>query len=99
MSENYVFNEHKYLDELGEYLKQTYKSHYSQNKFQTTEFIIDCDHGLGFAFGNIIKYVQRYGKKGTPADHRKDIMKIMHYAILALYNHDLNNGENDNENK
>ena len=59
---------------------------------QTTEFIIDGGHGEGFCIGNIMKYAQRYGKKN--GYNRKDLMKIIHYAIIAMYNHDLQNEEN-----
>ena len=88
---DYKYNEDKILDEIGEYVKKTYDQHYSQNKFQTTEFVIDAGHGTGFCVGNIIKYAQRYGKKGTPTDARKDMMKVIHYAIMQLYIHDLEN--------
>ena len=37
---------------------------------------------------NIDKYSNRYGSKGTVDDYRKDLMKIAHYAIIALYCHD-----------
>ena len=29
------------------------------------------------------------GKKGSKEDHRKDLMKIIHYAIIQLHVHDL----------
>ena len=61
----YKYAEDRILKELKEYVDQTYEQHYSQNKFQATEFIIDSGHGKGFAVGNIMKYIQRYGKKGT----------------------------------
>jgi hypothetical protein len=35
-----------------------------------------------------MKYAQRYGNKGTVDDARKDLMKVIHYAILQLYVHD-----------
>ena len=44
-------------------MNKTYQQHYSQNKYQATEFIIDGGHGEGFCIGNIMKYAQRYGKK------------------------------------
>ena len=34
-----------------------------------------------------MKYAQRYGKKN--GYNRKDLMKIIHYAVIAMYNHDL----------
>jgi len=87
----YRFNEGQLLNELQEYVNSTYRAHYSQNKFQATEFIIDCGHGEGFALGNVLKYVQRYGKKS--GYNRADLMKVLHYALIALHNHDLNNEE------
>ena len=87
----YKFSELQNLAELRDYIESTYKSHYSKNKFQSTEFISDCGHGIGFAIGNILKYAQRYGKKGTPEDARKDLMKVLHYAMIALHEHDNKN--------
>ena len=70
------------LEELKDYIDKTYSEHYSQNKFQATEFIIDSGHGLGFCIGNVVKYAQRYGKKD--GYNRKDLLKVIHYAIIAL---------------
>tara|TARA_Y100000768_G_scaffold258982_1_gene197043 strand:+ start:1012 stop:1314 length:303 start_codon:yes stop_codon:yes gene_type:complete len=85
---DYKFNEGNLIKELKEYIDITYDGHYSRNKFQSTEFISDCGHGIGFAIGNILKYAQRYGKKGSSEDHRKDLQKVLHYAIIALNEHD-----------
>jgi hypothetical protein len=84
----YKYNEGALLDEIREYINRTYDQHYSQNKYQATEFIIDSGHGTGFCMGNIQKYSQRYGKKGTPEEWRKDLMKIIHYSVIQLYIHD-----------
>lgn len=84
----YKYDEGRLLKELTDYINSTYEQHYSQNKFQATEFIIDSGYGIGFTVGNIMKYAQRYGKKGKPEDWRKDMMKVIHYAIFALYVHD-----------
>jgi hypothetical protein len=87
---DFKFKENVYLDEVFNYIRSTYNQHYSQNKFQSTEVIIDRGHGTGFCMGNIDKYSNRYGKKGeTPEEWRNDIMKIIHYAIIQLYVHDL----------
>lgn len=85
----YKYNEGMLLDEIKRYVDATYSEHYSRNRFQTTEFTIDCGHGIGFTIGNILKYAQRYGRKGSSADWRKDLLKVIHYAIMALYVHDL----------
>lgn len=86
---DYKYNEGKILEEITAYINATYGEHYSQNNYQATEFIIDGGHGTGFTLGNILKYAQRYGHKGTPAEWRKDLMKVVHYAIIALHVHDL----------
>ena len=85
---DYKYSEDRIFRELKEYVDNTYDQHYSQNKFQATEFILDSGHGTGFCIGNILKYAQRYGKKGTREDARKDLLKVIHYGIIALYNHD-----------
>ena len=79
----YKYNENKTLEELKEYIDKTYDEHYSRNKFQATEFIIDGGHGEGFCIGNILKYAQRYGKKN--GKDRNDLLKVIHYGIIALY--------------
>ena len=85
----YKYNEGELIKQLQKYVDGTYGEHYSVNKFQATEFIIDGGHGEGFCIGNIMKYAQRYGKKD--GYNRKDLMKVLHYALIALYVHDLEN--------
>ena len=94
-SPNYKYNEGALIQELQSYIDETYGQHYSQNKYQATEFIIDGGHGMGFCIGNILKYAQRYGKKdGT---NRKDLLKVLHYAIIALHVHDIGEQEAEEE--
>ena len=90
----YKYSEDRLLEELRIYIDETYSAHYSQNQFQATEFIMDSGHGDGFCIGNIIKYAQRYGKKD--GYNRKDLLKVLHYGIMALHNHDMTRG-NRNE--
>ena len=86
---DYKFNEGELIDEFRRYVDSTYSGHYAKDRnFQAAEFIFDSGHGIGFTIGNIMKYAQRYGHKGTPADYRKDMMKVIHYAFMALYEHD-----------
>ena len=84
----YKFNEDNYVEELQNVIDSTYTGHYSRQQFQATEFIIDGGHGTGFCIGNIMKYAQRYGKKGNTDDARKDLLKVLHYGIIQLYVHD-----------
>ena len=83
---DYKYREDELIRELQSYVDSTYGEHYSTNKYQATEFIIDGGHGMGFCIGNILKYAQRYGKKD--GFNRKDLQKVLHYAIIALYVHD-----------
>lgn len=85
---DFKFNEDIYIDEIADYIISTYSQHYSKKKFQASEFIYDTGHGTGFNMGNVMKYAQRYGNKGSDEDGRKDLMKVIHYAILQLYVHD-----------
>ena len=89
----YKFNEDNYVEELQRVIDSTYTGHYSRQHFQATEFIIDGGHGTGFCIGNIMKYAQRYGKKGTSDDARKDLLKVLHYGIIQLYVHDINESD------
>ena len=79
---NDKFNEAQALETLTKYIESTYNGHYSMNKIQSTEFIFDAGHGEGFCLGNIIKYAQRYGKKG--GKNTADLLKILHYGIILL---------------
>ena len=86
---NYKFNEDKNLQELKAYVDATYSEHYASDKYQATDVIIDSGHGEGFAMGNIMKYAKRYGNK--EGKNKKDLFKILHYAIIMLDVHDIEN--------
>ena len=87
----YKYDEDAILTDLNEYIDSTYNEHYSKNKYQATEFIIDGGHGEGFCIGNIMKYAQRYGKKN--GKDRSDLLKVLHYGIIALHVNDMENSE------
>ena len=82
MSIKYKFNEDKILREIKNYVDSTYDQHYASGKYQATDMIIDAGHGESFSIGNIMKYAMRCGKKD---EKKKELMKIVHYAIIALY--------------
>ena len=90
---NYKYGEDKILTELKEYIDSTYDEHYSKNRFQATEFIIDGGHCEGFCIGNIMKYAQRYGKKG--GKNRRDLLKVIHYGIIALHVNEMESLDNE----
>ena len=84
------YNEEEIVKELLDYIRGTYKQHYAANdqNLQTLDFI-EAAHNDGESCcrDNIMKYVSRYDKKGTA---RRDIMKILHYAVLLMHFNDKN---------
>ena len=88
-SKRYKYNEEEILKELSDYITGTYNQHYSagDDKIQTLDLIEACGDGEAFCRSNILKYASRYDKKGTA---RRDIIKILHYAVLLLHFNDKN---------
>jgi len=84
------FNEDQYLDEIRDYLAGTYKAHYATGEVQAFELIDSAGLAEGFTMGSVIKYASRYGKKN--GHNRKDLLKIIHYALLQLWVHDRTKG-------
>ena len=85
----YKYSEDVILKELQDYITGTYNQHYSagDDKIQTLDLIEACGDGESFCRSNILKYASRYDKKGTA---RRDIMKILHYAVLLMHFNDKN---------
>ena len=85
----YKYDEDTILKELTDYIVGTYDQHYSagDDKIQTLDLIEACGDGEAFCRSNILKYASRYDKKGTA---RRDIMKILHYAVLLMHFNDKN---------
>ena len=86
------FKEAHYLIEIEDYIDKTYQEHYAgKGGTQTFDVIASSGLGIGFCLGSIIKYSTRFGKK--EGWNRNDLLKLIHYAILALYVFDLENEE------
>ena len=85
----YKYSEDTILKELKDYISGTYSQHYSagSDQIQTLDLIEACGDGEAFCRSNILKYASRYDKKGTT---RRDILKIMHYAVLLMHFNDKN---------
>ena len=85
----FKYNEEEIVKELLEYIRGTYRQHYSagDDKIKTLDLIEACGDGEPFCRSNILKYASRYDKKGTA---RRDIMKILHYAVLLMHFNDKN---------
>ena len=86
---SFKYEESETLDHLKDYISNTYKGHYSagNDKIQTLDLIEACGDAEAFCRSNILKYASRYDKKGTA---RRDIMKILHYAVLLMHFNDKN---------
>jgi len=85
----FKYSELRIIKELADYISATYNQHYSagDDKIQTLDLIDACGDGESFCRSNILKYASRYDKKGTA---RRDIMKILHYAVLLMHFNDKN---------
>ena len=81
----YRFNEDVILKDIKDYIDDTYSQHYANGKYQATDVIIDSGHGESFCIGNMLKYIMRYKKKGDEKDSEKDLLKVIHYAVISLY--------------
>ena len=84
---NYKFNEDETIKQIKRYVDNTYNQHYAYGEYQATDVIFDNGHGEGFCMGNVIKYAMRYGKKN--GHDEKDLLKIIHYAIMAIHLKDI----------
>ena len=94
----FKYSEESIIKELSDYISGTYNQHYSagDDKIQTLDLIEACGDGESFCRSNILKYASRYDKKGTA---RRDIMKILHYAVLLMHFNDKNAKREDYPNR
>jgi hypothetical protein len=83
------YNEGKILREVESYLSGTYKGHYvgGETKIQTLDLIDSIGDSESFCRSNAIKYLSRFGKK--EGKNQKDLLKVIHYAILLYHFADL----------
>ena len=92
---SYKFNEGETIKQIQRYVDSTYEQHYAYGDYQATDVIFDTGHGEGFCMGNIIKYAMRYGKKPdietNEYKNQTDLLKIIHYAIMAIHLQDIEN--------
>lgn len=83
------YEEGKVLREVEQYLSSTYKGHYvgEESKVQTLDLIDSIGDAEAFCRSNAIKYLSRFGKKD--GKNPKDLLKVIHYAILLYHFSDL----------
>lgn len=98
MTIKYKFSELETLSALKEYIDKTYDQHYAKGgKIQTFELIAQkgWERGINFAIDNCLKYSSRQGEK--KGNERSDILKIIHYAMMALHCYDRQQEEHTQE--
>jgi hypothetical protein len=82
----YKYDEDKIIDLFRSYVDATYDQHYSTEDEEISCF--DAWKALGSATSTCrdtaMKYLWRYGKKD--GSNIKDLMKAMHYIVLAIHN-------------
>ena len=66
-------------------------SHYENTGIEPIDFIMANKYS--FNQGNIVKYIHRVGKKA--GEEKKDIIKIIDYALLTAYEKGIEVGEQE----
>lgn len=81
----YKFKEDEILSRIKTYIDSTYGEHYIGEKsdIQMLEIWDEMNIAEAACMSNIMKYGYRYGKK--KGQEEKDLLKIIHYGILAYY--------------
>ena len=84
----YKYSEDRILADLKKYLDSTYSEHYSatgsDEELQCFDAWISFGDATRTFINTALKYLWRYGKKD--GNNKKDLMKTLHYVILALHN-------------
>ena len=88
MAHYFKYHEKEILKDIEEYVSGTYKGHYTGNSHeyrnvQTLDLMASKDLAAAFCQANILKYGSRYGNKD--GKNKKDLMKVIHYAMLLLH--------------
>ena len=82
------YHEDVILKDIKDYVSGTYNSHYTSAEpgfkdIQTIDLMAAKDLASDFCQANILKYGSRYGDKD--GKNKKDLLKVIHYAMLLLH--------------
>ncbi len=85
------YNENIILAKLKDYIRRTYKQHYSTNTeneqgLQAIDVFRELNIDKDYCQANAIKYLMRYGKK--QGRNENDLYKAIHYIILLISSED-----------
>jgi len=94
LTPNYKYFEDLALEEIQQYINETYDQHYvGDGEIQTVDFWQSLGSLDTTARDTAIKYLARYGKKD--GRNRRDLLKAVHYIILIMYADDLKTKQQD----
>ena len=80
----FKYSEDQTLARVMDYIKSTYNQHYVGKKdIQTIDVWENLDMAEDMCMGTLIKYAMRFGKKD--GKNEKDLLKLIHYAILTYH--------------
>ena len=88
MAHYFKYHEEEILKDIQEYVSGTYQGHYTgksheYRNVQTIDLMASKELASAFCQANILKYGSRYGNKD--GKNKKDLMKVIHYAMLLLH--------------
>ena len=88
MAHYFKYHEEEILKDIQEYVSGTYQGHYTgksheYRNVQTIDLMASKELAAAFCQANILKYGSRYGNKD--GKNKKDLMKVIHYAMLLLH--------------
>jgi hypothetical protein len=89
---SYKYAEGQIIADFHAYIDKTYGQHYqTENNVQCFDAWIALDDATPTFRNTAIKYLWRYGKKG--GNNKDDLMKVLHYTIMCLYNDHYKDGK------
>ena len=80
----YKYNEDQIIADLKAYIDRTYGEHYKAEDLECFDAWIARGSATTTFIDTAEKYIWRYGKKD--GSNKTDLIKALHYIMLALYN-------------
>ena len=92
---SYKYAEDQIIADFHAYIDKTYGQHYqTENNVQCFDAWIALDDATPTFRNTALKYLWRYGKKN--GNNKDDLMKVLHYTIMCLYNDHYKDDANGN---
>ena len=84
----FKYNEKNLIKQILVYIINTYTQHYSKNNLQATEVIIDSGYVVKVFVSVMCLSMHNDMERKVMKIKEKDLLKLIHYAIIALFIHD-----------